>query len=47
MYIAMHYAEAYDFGTSIDDTSLRNFKRKFAQGLAIAFIGVGLKAVGV
>lgn len=47
MYIALHYAEIYDFGTSIDDTQVRNFKRKSAQGLAIAFIAAGLKAVGV
>jgi hypothetical protein len=47
MYIAMHYAEIYEYGTSVDDTALRNFKRKLAQALAIAFIAVGLKAVGV
>ena len=47
MYITLHYAEIYDYGASIDDALLRNFKRKLAQGLAIAFIAVGLKAGGV
>jgi hypothetical protein len=47
MYLALHYAEIYDYGTSIDDTPTRNFKRKLIQSLAIAFIAVGLKAAGV
>lgn len=47
MYLVLHYAEIYEYGASIDDTLLRNFKRKLAQGLAIGFIAMGLKAVGV
>ncbi len=46
MYIALHYAEIFDYGTVIDDTAKRNFLRKLAQSLVLAFIAVGLRVVG-
>jgi hypothetical protein len=46
MYIALHYAEIFDYGTSIDDTAKRNFLRKLTQSLAVAFIAAGLRAAG-
>lgn len=47
MYIALHYAEIFDYGTSIDDTAKRNFLRKLAQSLALAFVAVGLRVAAV
>lgn len=47
MYIALHYAEIFDYGTSIDDTAKRNFLRKLAQSLALGSVAVGLRVVGV
>lgn len=47
MYIGLHYAEIFDYGTSIDDTAKRNFLRKLAQGMAIALVAVGLRLIGV
>lgn len=45
MYIALHYAEIFDYGTSIDDTAKRNFLRKLAQSFALALVAAGLRLV--
>ncbi|MEE8401400.1 MAG: hypothetical protein V3R86_04545 [Candidatus Hydrothermarchaeaceae archaeon] len=43
MYLALHYLEIYDYGMSIDESAKRNFFRKSAQGLVLAFVAMGLK----
>ncbi|MEE8403024.1 MAG: hypothetical protein V3R93_04640 [Candidatus Hydrothermarchaeaceae archaeon] len=47
MYLAIYYAEIFDYGTSVDDTAKKNFLRKLAQSLAIASVAVGLRVVAV
>jgi hypothetical protein len=47
MYIALHYAEIYEYGTQVDDTAKRNLTRKLTQSMAIGVIAAGLRAVGV
>lgn len=47
MYLALHYAEIFDYGTSIDDTAKKNFIRKLGQGLTLALVAAALRVVAI